>query len=81
MEITLLLEATENAFRIMEKARKHAVGLMDTAVEFTAEETRYSHQKRIQALFSSTMAGPRTFCPTFMRAPSYTDTVTHLPPV
>jgi len=52
MEITLMLEATENAFRIMEKARKHAVGLMDTAVEFTAEETRYSDRNRIQALFT-----------------------------
>lgn len=61
MEITLLLEATENAFRIMEKARKHAVGLMDTAVEFTAEETRYSHQKRIQALFTGGQARKTRF--------------------
>jgi multicomponent Na+:H+ antiporter subunit E len=52
MEVTLLLEATENAFRIMEKARKHAVGLMDTAVQFTAEETHYSDQKRVQAFFT-----------------------------
>jgi multicomponent Na+:H+ antiporter subunit E len=52
MEVTLLLEATENAFRIMEKARHHAVGLMDTAVQFTAEETHYSDQKRVQALFA-----------------------------
>jgi multicomponent Na+:H+ antiporter subunit E len=61
MEITLLLEATENAFRIMEKARKHAVGLMDTAVEFTAEETRYSDQKRIRALFTGGQARKTRF--------------------
>jgi multicomponent Na+:H+ antiporter subunit E len=52
MEVTLLLEATDNAFRIMEKARQHAVGLMDTAVQFTAEETHYIDQKRVQALFT-----------------------------
>jgi multicomponent Na+:H+ antiporter subunit E len=52
MEVTLLLEATENAFRIIEEAREHAIGLLDTAVQFTAEETRYSDQKRCQALFT-----------------------------
>jgi multicomponent Na+:H+ antiporter subunit E len=51
MEVTLLLEATESAFRIMEKAREHAVGLLDTAVQFTAEETRYMDKKRAEALF------------------------------
>jgi multicomponent Na+:H+ antiporter subunit E len=52
MEVTLLLEATENAFRILEKAREHALGLLDTAVEFTAEETRYCDEKRCRILFS-----------------------------
>jgi multicomponent Na+:H+ antiporter subunit E len=52
MEVTLLLEATENAFRIVEGAREHAIGLLDTAVEFTAEETRYRDQERCQALFT-----------------------------
>ena len=52
MEITLLLEATENAFRITEKARHHAVGLLDTAVQFTAEETHYRDQKKVQTLFA-----------------------------
>ena len=32
MEVTLLLESTDNAFRVMERAREHAVGLLDTAV-------------------------------------------------
>ncbi len=52
MEVTLLMEATENAFRIMEKARGHAVGLLDTAVQFTAEETRFRENKRWQELFA-----------------------------
>lgn len=52
MEVTLLMEATDNAFRIMEDARKHAVGLIDTAVELTSEETRRHEAKRLQELFS-----------------------------
>ena len=51
MEVTLLLEATENAFRIMERARGHAVGLLDTAVQFTAEQTRFFEEKKWQDLF------------------------------
>jgi len=52
MEVTLLLEATENAFRIMQDARRHAIGLLDTAVQFTAEETHYVDQKKFEAIFS-----------------------------
>lgn len=52
MEVTLLMEATENAFRIMEKARAHAVGILDTAVQFTSEETRFLEEKRWQELFA-----------------------------
>jgi multicomponent Na+:H+ antiporter subunit E len=52
MEVTLLMEATENAFRIMERARKHAVGILDTAVQFTAEETRFLQAKRWKSLFT-----------------------------
>lgn len=52
MEVTVLIEATENAFRIIEDARKHAVGILDTAVEFTAEETRWLEEKRLTALFT-----------------------------
>ncbi len=51
MEVTLLLEASENAFRILERAREHAVGLLDTAVEFMAQETQYFGEKRFEALF------------------------------
>ena len=52
MEVTLLLEATENAFRIMERAREHAVGILDTAVEFMGEQTRFLEEKRWQALLT-----------------------------
>jgi len=52
MEVTLLLEATESAYRIMERAKGHAVSLLDTAVQFTAEETRFFEEKRTQALFT-----------------------------
>ena len=52
MEVTLLLEATENAFRILERAREHAVGVLDTAVEFASQETRYCDEKRCQILFT-----------------------------
>ncbi len=52
MEVTLLMEATENAFRIMERARGHAVGILDTAVQFTSEETRFLEEKRWQELFA-----------------------------
>jgi len=51
MEVTLLLETTENAFRVLERARKHATGLLDTAVQFTAEEARFREEKRGQLLF------------------------------
>ncbi len=52
MEVTLLVETTANAFRVLERAREHAIGLLDTAVQFTAEETRFFEEKRGQLLFT-----------------------------
>lgn len=52
MEVTLLVETTANAFRVLEHAREHAIGLLDTAVQFTAEETRFFEEKRGQLLFT-----------------------------
>ena len=52
MEVTLLLEAAENAFRIMQEARGHAVGIFDTTLELMSEETRWFEERRIQALFT-----------------------------
>jgi len=51
MEVTLLIEATDNAFRILEEAREQAVGIFDTTVELMTEETRWFEEKRIQSLF------------------------------
>ena len=52
MEVTLLVEATENAFRILGDARKHAEGIIDSALELTSEETRHHEAKRIQEIFT-----------------------------
>jgi len=52
MEVTLLVEATEGAFRILEDARKHATGIIDSAVELTSEETRHHEARRIQEIFT-----------------------------
>lgn len=52
MEVTLLIEATENAFRILESARKHAIGIMDTTVEMMAEDRRCLEEEMCRALFT-----------------------------
>ena len=52
MEVTLLIEATESAFRLLEEARDHAKGVLDTTLEFVAEETRRHEEKRIQEIFT-----------------------------
>lgn len=54
MEVTLLIETTANAFRVLERARDHATGLLDTAVQFTAEQTRFLEDKRGRLLFTGT---------------------------
>ncbi len=50
MEVTLLVQATDDAFRTLENARQQAIGLLDTAVGLTAE-TRSVQKKNIQAIF------------------------------
>lgn len=50
MEVTLLIEAMENSFRILDKAGKEAVELLDSAVKLTAE-TRDVEKRKIKALF------------------------------
>ena len=52
MEVTLLIEATDSAFKILEDARGHAVGILDTTVELMSEETRCFEEKACQALFT-----------------------------
>ncbi|MBN1843332.1 MAG: Na+/H+ antiporter subunit E [Deltaproteobacteria bacterium] len=46
------MEATENAFRILEKARGNALGILDTAVQFTGEQTRFLEESRWEVLVS-----------------------------
>lgn len=52
MEVTLLIEATESAFKILENARNHAAGIMDTTIELMAEEHRFIEKKRCRAIFT-----------------------------
>ncbi|RLI99125.1 MAG: hypothetical protein DRP08_07575, partial [Candidatus Aenigmatarchaeota archaeon] len=51
MEVTLLIEAIDTSFRLMEDARSEAVELLDTAVKLTSE-TRDIEEKNIQAIFT-----------------------------
>jgi len=51
MEVTLLIEAMDTSFRLMEDARREAVELLDTAVKLTSE-TRDIEEKKIQAIFT-----------------------------
>jgi len=52
MEVTLLIEATDSAYKILEEARSHAEGILDTTVELMSEETRCFEEKACQALFT-----------------------------
>lgn len=49
MEVTLLIEATDDSFRILEDARERAEGLLGTAVKLTSE-TRQMEEQKIQSL-------------------------------
>jgi multicomponent Na+:H+ antiporter subunit E len=51
MEVTLLIEAMDASFRLIEDARSQAVELMDSAVRLTSE-TRTVEEKKVQAIFS-----------------------------
>ena len=52
MEVTLLIEAAESAFRIMQDARIHAIGILDSTIELMSEERRWLEEKRIKELFT-----------------------------
>ena len=51
MEVTLLIEAMDSSYRLMENARSQAVDLLNTAVKLTSE-TRTVEEKNIQAIFT-----------------------------
>jgi len=50
MEVTLLVQATDDAFKMIEDARHQAIGILDTAVGLTSE-TRDIQKRNIQAIF------------------------------
>jgi multicomponent Na+:H+ antiporter subunit E len=49
MEVTLLVQAADDAFRILENARVQAVDLLNTAAKLTSD-TRWMEEKKIQAI-------------------------------
>jgi len=51
VEVTLLIEAMDTSFRLIENARGQAVDLLNTAVKLTSE-TRDIEEKNIQAIFT-----------------------------
>ncbi len=56
MEVTLLVHATDQAFEIIENARKQAIELLDSTVGLAAEEQRWMEEKRVRALFTGAQA-------------------------
>jgi multicomponent Na+:H+ antiporter subunit E len=51
MEVTILVHATDESFRILEEARKRAREVLDTAARLTSE-TQALQQKRVAAIFT-----------------------------
>ncbi len=67
MEVTLLIEATNDSFRILEDAKRQSEELLTTAVKLTSETRRIEEQK-IQAIFKGaqeTKSGFQNFVATF----------------
>lgn len=67
MEVTLLIQATDDSFRILEDAREQAEGLLTTAVKITSE-TRQIEEQKIQTLLKGaqeTKSGFQNFIATF----------------
>ncbi len=60
MEITLLIEAMDTSFAIMEKANKKAVELLDTAVKLTSE-TRSVEEKNVKEILEGARKSKSVF--------------------
>ncbi|MCD6353222.1 MAG: Na+/H+ antiporter subunit E [Proteobacteria bacterium] len=60
MEITLLIQATDESFNIIEKARKHAIDVLNTTTQLTSE-TRSIEERKIQALLKGAMQAKDAF--------------------
>lgn len=68
MEVTLLIEATNDSFRILEDAKRQSEELLTTAVKLTSE-TRQIEEQKIQAIFKGaqeTKSGFQNFVATFL---------------
>lgn len=50
MEVTVLIQATDEAFKIIEEARNRALDVLNTSVKFTAE-AKLLEERKIQAIF------------------------------
>ena len=55
MEVTLLIEAMDTSFTILEDARSQAVELLDTAVRLTSE-TKTIEEQKVHAIFKGTQS-------------------------
>ena len=60
MEVTLLIEAMDSSYRLMENARSQALDLLNTAVKLTSE-TRDIEEKNIQAIFTGAQEAKSEF--------------------
>ena len=49
MEVTLLIEAMDSSFCLLEDARNHAIGLLNSAVKLTSE-TRSMEEMKVHAI-------------------------------
>ncbi len=68
MEVTLFIHAADDAFRVMERAKAQAVGLLDTATRLTSE-TRWMEEKKLQGILQGAQAaryGFQNFLATFL---------------
>lgn len=68
MEVTLLVQAAEDAFRILENARIQAVELLNTAAKLTSE-TRSIEERKVEAILSGarkSKSGFQNFIATFI---------------
>ena len=60
MEVTLLIEAMDTSFSLIEDAKSQAVDLLNTAVKLTSE-TRTIEDKKVEALFKGAPAKKSKF--------------------
>ena len=67
MEVTLLIQAADDSFRILEDAKRQSEELLTTAVKLTSE-TRQIEERKIQAIFKGAQeakSGFQNFVATF----------------